>query len=278
MCAGSRKDFMHPNFSFNLVQVLWIVTFAAHLVLLVVLLGREHIRRFPWFSASIAFAAMRLLCSRLLYGRLPQITLGAIFITLADVSALVGILVLIEMGRRSFRGLSIARWSAGAGIVAVVSGGVVAYWGPWPQWKAIAFDTLLARLNMMQLAAQKLTLLTDIAMVLFGVLVVLLGRRYGAGWRTLTQRIVIGLSTASLSQVTIQLVLFFIGRSAIPHSQAEYEHLLNLRDNLLNANNVVYIVVLLWWILCLWQDEPKAAKAAPELKSAPEAAPPAEQA
>ena len=48
--------------------------------------------------------------------------------------------------------------------------------------------------------------------------------------------------------------------------------------SLLNANNVVYIVVLLWWILCLWQDEPKAAKAAPELKSAPEAAPPAEQA
>jgi hypothetical protein len=273
MRAGGNKDFMHPNLSFNLVQTLWIVTFAAHLVLLVVLLGREHIRRFPWFSASIAFAAMRLLCSRLLYGRLPQITLGTIFVTLADISAILGFIVLIEMGRRSFRGLSVARWSIGAAVIATISAATVWFWGPWPQWKALSFDTLLAQLNLMQLVAQKMTVLTDFGFILLGLLVVTLGRRFGSGWRTHTQRIMIGLFTASISQIAVQLILFYIGRSVVPHSQQEYEHLLAIRDNLLNANNAVYIAVLIWWILCLWREDPESAKAAPE----PQAAQPAEQ-
>ena len=37
---------------------------------------------------------------------------------------------------------------------------------------------------------------------------------------------------------------------------AEYEHIVNLRENLFNANSVVYLAVLIWWIACLWIDEP----------------------
>ena len=43
---------MHFNFAFTAVQVLWTLTFAAHLVLLVVLLGRDRTRRFPWFTTG----------------------------------------------------------------------------------------------------------------------------------------------------------------------------------------------------------------------------------
>ena len=78
---------MHFNFDFTAVQVLWTLTFAAHLVLLVVLMGRERIRRFPWFTTGIVLVTLRLLSSRLLYGRLPQLTMGGIFIVLADVTA-----------------------------------------------------------------------------------------------------------------------------------------------------------------------------------------------
>ena len=41
---------MHFNFGFTTIQVLWTLTFAALLVLLVVLLGRDRARRYPWFT------------------------------------------------------------------------------------------------------------------------------------------------------------------------------------------------------------------------------------
>ena len=52
---------------------------------------------------------------------------------------------------------------------------------------------------MLQLLAQKTGLLVDVLTIGLGLLVVLFGRRYGAGWRSHVQRILIGLSTASLS-------------------------------------------------------------------------------
>ncbi len=55
---------------FNTVQILWTLTFAALLVLLVVLLGRDRARRFPWFTASMALTALRLIASRILYDEL----------------------------------------------------------------------------------------------------------------------------------------------------------------------------------------------------------------
>ena len=61
---------MHLNFSFSAVQTLWTLTFAALLVLMVVLLGRDRVRHFPWFTTAIVLTALRLLASRLLFGRL----------------------------------------------------------------------------------------------------------------------------------------------------------------------------------------------------------------
>ena len=48
---------MHFNFDFSTGQILWTLTFAALLVLLVVLLGRDRARRFPWFTASMVMMA-----------------------------------------------------------------------------------------------------------------------------------------------------------------------------------------------------------------------------
>jgi len=56
---------MHLNFGFTTVQVLWTLTFAAVLVLLVVLLGRDRARRFPWFTVTIVLMGLRLLASRI---------------------------------------------------------------------------------------------------------------------------------------------------------------------------------------------------------------------
>jgi hypothetical protein len=248
---------MHFNFHFTTVQVLWTLTFASLLVLLVVLLGRDRMRRFPWFTAGIALVALRLLATRLLYNRLPQITMGAVFIVMANISALVGLLVVVEMARRAFGRVTRRTWILGGLAVLAVGVGVLAAWGPWPAAKSLAFDTLLAKLATLQLLAQKTGLLVDVLTITLGLLIVLFGRRYGAGWRSHVQQIVIGLSTASLAQTAAQAIWQTIVRTAAqPHSEAEYLRVVGLREKLFNANSVVYIAVVVWWIVCLWIDEP----------------------
>lgn len=252
---------MHFDFHFTAVSILWTLTFASLLVLLVVLMGRDRARRFPWFTGSIALVALRLLTNRLLHDKLPPLTMGAVAITLADLAALVGLIVLVEMARIAFRRAGARAWTGwGLGLLAL--GGLVVWkWGPWPHWKAIAFDTPIAKLQFMQLLAVKTGLLVDVLSVALGLLVVALGQRYGAGWRSHVQRIMIGLSTASLSQMGAQGIWEIIARHTTPHTRAEYEHVIGLQDKLLNTNSAVYAIVLIWWIVCLWIDEPGVATA-----------------
>ncbi len=257
---------MHLNFYFTAVQTLWTLTFAAHLVLLVVLLGRDRAKRFPWFTTAIALVALRLVSSRLLFGRLPQIELSRIFIVLADVSAVVGLVVVVELARNAFprapRKL-LFLWGA---VLLAVGGVVLAFWGPWPAWKTLTPITPMSILGMGQLFAQKAGALVDVATVGLGLLVAIFGRRYGAGWRGHAQQIAIGLSTASLAQIAVQVIWQIITRTAAPHSMEEYQRIVGLREKLFNANSVVYLLVAIWWIACLWMDEqagPTASEALP---------------
>jgi len=253
---------MHFNFDFTAAQIIWTLTFAAQLVLLVVLLGRDRAGRFPWFTASIVLLALKLLANRLLFGRLPVLTLNAIFIAMADLGVIVGLLVLLEIARRAFRGARRRTSIAGALALLAVAIGILSVWGPWPAWKTITADSALATLRLMQLGALKGDLLVDLLSVELGFIVVLFGRRYNAGWRSHSQRIVIGLSTASLAQLAAQGIWQIIARTAAPHTQAEYDRIIGLRDKLFNGSGAVYVAVLVWWIVCLWIDEPGAAAAA----------------
>jgi hypothetical protein len=122
-------------------------------------------------------------------------------------------------------------------------------------------------LKLLRLLAQKGDLLYDLLAVQLGVLVMLFGRRFKAGWRSHTQRIVIGLSTVAASWLTIEAVWQIIATTVHPHSQADYERIIGLGGKMVNANKAVYIAVLLWWIACMWVDEPGAAAA--EARSEP---------
>jgi hypothetical protein len=253
---------MHLNFGFTTVQILWTLTFAALLVLLVVLLGRDRARRFPWFTASMVLTAVRLLASRMLFGRMPQLTTSSIFLTLAAVEALVCLLVAIEIARRAFGGASRRAWITGTLALLAVGAGVLATWGPWPAWKAITADSAMTVLRLTQLVAQKTSLLSDVLTVGVGLLVVLFGRRFNAGFRSHTQQIVIGLSTAAIAQMGVRGIWQQIALHAAPQTQAEYEHVLGIQEKLYNANSVLFIAVLVWWIACLWINEPGPDSAA----------------
>jgi hypothetical protein len=250
---------MHLNFDFSANQILWTLTFAGLLVLLVVLLGRDRARRFPWFTAAMVMMALRMVASRLLFGRMPPVTSSEIFLVMSDIASIVTILVVVEIARRSFKGAGKVAWIVGALILLAVGGVITAKWGPWPSMKTLMAGSQLSALRIMQLFAQKTDLLGDVLIIQLGLLVVLFGRRFGAGWRSHTQQIVIGLSTASMAQLAVRLIWQQIAIHTTIHAQADYVHVMALQEKFYNANSVVYLAALVWWIVCLWIDEPGSA-------------------
>jgi hypothetical protein len=250
---------MHLNFDFTAGQILWTFSFAALLVLLVVLMGRDRVRLFPWFTASITLTALRLLTTRLLFGRMAPFALNSIFIILSLLGVLVSLVVLVELARHAFSRATRLVWINATGALLAAGAAVLIVWGPWPAWKAITADSSLATLRLLQLVSQKTEILGDVLAVGLGLLVVFFGRRFNAGWRSHTQQILIGLSTAAITQVAILGTLQVITPHVLPRSQAEYlkyQHILGLQGKLLNANSAVFLAVIVWWIVCLWINEP----------------------
>jgi hypothetical protein len=268
---------MHFHFPFSTGDIMWTLTFAAHLVLLVVLLGRDRMKRFPWFTASVVILALWLLTVRLLVNRLPQLTMNTISVAMADISALVGLLVIVEIARRAFGSVRRSTWVMGAVVLMVLGGVVLKFWGPWPSWSMVTARGTMANLRLLQLIAQKTTLLVDVETIGVGLLIVLLGSRFGAGWRSHTQQIVIGLSTVSISQLLVQgiqqnVITTAQANVAILRSIDEQRRVIGLLGKLTNTSSTIYVAVLIWWIVCLWRDEPGKVNAS-QTESATEAKP-----
>jgi hypothetical protein len=249
---------MHFHFPFTAVAVLWTLTFAAHLVLIVVLFGRDRARRFPLFTASIVFTSLRLIVARLLLPGVPQLAGIEIVLVTAVIGVVLSLLVLLELARHAFRSARREAWLTGALLVMAIGAAVLWFWGPWPHWAEVK---QASPWEIMQLLAQKGSLLVDVENIAVGLAIILLGYRFGAGWRSHTQRIVIGLSTASIGQLAVPAIWQAIARHSTPHSMAEYTHLIGLREGFYNANSALFFAVLVWWIVCVWMDEPGATRA-----------------
>jgi hypothetical protein len=252
---ASDKVEMHFNFNFSAVQILWTLTFAAILVLLVVLLGRDRARRFPWFTTSVVIIGLRLLASRLLFDRLAPIPMNTIFLSLALIAGLVNVVVLVELALHAFAGASRRAWMITTLVLLGASGIVLAFWGPWPAWKTLALDSALAWLRLVQFITQKLDLMVDTLSIGLGIVVIAFGRRYAAPFRSHTQQIVIGLSTTALAQTAARAIWQAIAMHAAPTTQAEYERVVGMQEKLYNASSAIFVLVLVWWIVCLWRNE-----------------------
>ena len=254
--AALHKGFMHFHFDLTAVQILWTLTFAALLVLLTVLFGRDRVRRFPWFTACIAFLALRLVAERLLYGHMAPIPMSVLFFALAYLALVVNLLVLFEVARCAFKGAR-RRTAAIATVLTIgISAAVVAIWGPWPAWKTVIASSELAHVRFMQMVSQKGDIFAAVLAIELGTLVVFLGRRYQAGWRSHPQRVAIGLSAAAMSLIATRATLQAIGTHAVIHSHAELNRLLALQARIADANSAIYLAVIIWWIAAFWIDEP----------------------
>jgi hypothetical protein len=245
------------------VEVLWTLTFAALLVLLVVLLGRDRDRRYPFFTFSIVVVALRLLVSRLLYNRISPVAMSTIFYSLSLLTALASLLVVVELARRAFAGASRRTWSVATLVVLGIAVGTLALWGPWPAWKTFVSGGLLALLRAVELIGERGDMLAGMLAIELCILIALFGRRFNAPWRSHTQQLILGLSTAAIAELAVRGTWQLIALKTSVHSQADYDRVMSLQEKLYNANNVIYICVIVWWIVCMWIDEPGTPAAAP---------------
>lgn len=253
---------MHLNFHFSAEQILWTLTFAANLVLLVVLLGRDRVRRFPFFTCSIVLIGLDMLAQKLLTNRLPPLISTEVSLTLANLEVIVAVLLAVELARRAFRGAKWPAWAVGSLVLLGGAAAVIARWGQWPPKQMIFDPSTLGHLRLMQLFAQKGDLFNEVLAVELFALVVIAGRRFKTGWRSHTQQILTGISTNS-AMLLVARVMWEAKARNMPRTHDGYNHMLGLQSHLLNANSMVVLAVTIWWIVCLWIDEPGAAAAAP---------------
>ncbi|HME58813.1 MAG TPA: hypothetical protein VKF63_10780 [Terracidiphilus sp.] len=239
-------------------RIIWTLTFAAQLVLLVVLVGRDRARRYPWFTAGIALLTLRMMAEVLLSGRMAKLPLQEFLFTLRDLAVIAGLLVLVEMARSAFAGIQRSVWIVNTVGLLLVAGGLLFFFEPWPVWKQLPWGTPVITLYLMQLAAQKGDVLVALLTVGLGVLVVIFGRHYKAGWRSHTQQIVIGLFAVAVTHLALETVIL----RTLHYTQAQSESVMRLRLSFAFAHELMYLAALVWWISWLWRDEPGAATVA----------------
>jgi hypothetical protein len=237
-------------------RIIWTLTFAAQLVLLVVLVGRDRARRYPWFTTGIALMALRLMAEVLLNGRMAKLPFSVITLMLADLAAIIGLLVVVELARQAFAGIKRSILIVNTAGLVLVAGGLLYFLGPWPVWKQFAeWDPTIVKLYLMQLIAQKVDLLVALLTVGLGLLVFLFGRRFKAGWRSHAQSIVIGLFAVAVSLLAQEIVIL----RTLHFTQAAQASVMRLRLSFAFAHELVYLAALVWWIAWLWRDEPGTA-------------------
>ena len=249
------KVAMHFNFDFSASQILWTLTFAALLVLLVVLLGRDRARRFPWFTASIAMMGLLMLTTQCMLAKMSRITGTVTFLALSDLDVVIALMVVVELARHAFRGVGQLGWTTGTLAMLGVAAAVAPFGDRGPVEDGDrhigACDDPADRYDRGQ--GQPIHRRAD-------------DRAGSAGdpvWKTLRRRMAQPYATDRDRTVNGLARANDAARSAGGnrkhtqiHTQAEYDRVVDLRDKLIHANNVMYLCVMMWWIACLWVDEP----------------------
>jgi hypothetical protein len=260
---------------FTVEQILWALVLAAHLVLLIVLLGRDRTGRFPWFAAAIALSSVHLISDHLLHGKLTTLAFYWQSYTAMLLESILGILVLNELCRRVFSNRASGRvvnfkgWLGWALVTLSLAAGAIWLWGPWPTWKALTQEPAQLPVLLVVLSAMKGQLFLAILTVEIGLLLRIFGRRFGSGWRSHPQQIALGLSTYALAFLAVQATTDLIKHTVHLKSREEYERIVRLFTNLDNGRFAVWFLVLAWWIVWLWRNDPSEPAAALEVVEAP---------
>ena len=268
---------MPAHFALTFRQVLWTLSFASHLVLLVVLFGRHLARRYPFFTAITVLLALRLLAEDLLGGRIAVLTLQEIYLVGSDLSALLALGLSVELLRRAFAGASRAFWQRTIAALTLVTATAMGFWKPWLTPAQICppnATTTIRVLNAMVLWAaprgtllvprglDKGNLLGQLLLLQVGLLILFLGRRYQAPLRSHTFKIALGFAALALVWLGSQLGWQIIVSTVHIQSRAQYDGILALGGRLINTGHIANLIAVLWWIGWLWFEEKQPLQAA----------------
>jgi len=238
--------------SFTAEKILWALRLAGLLALLVVLFARRHARRFPWFTASIALSALYMVVERLISWRFSPHVMAWVLVLGHDLMALVGVIVVLELGQRVFERVRQKTRFVGILVMLAVGVGIMTFWGPRPTEAMLWMDSELSALQLLRVADLNGFLLADLLAVQLGILVIIFGREYKGSGRSHSVQIVLGLAVAAITQMSLVGGWQALIKWALIPGQAEYERLMSLQDVLFNIASGVYVAVLVWWIVSLW--------------------------
>jgi hypothetical protein len=247
----------------NMEQVLWALVLAAHLLLLIVLMGRDRIRSFPWFTAVIVLSTVRLLADHLLAGKLTTIAFYWQSYSATALDVVLSIAVLLELSRRVFSsgkaGLLLKPrgyigWSF---ITVAIAAASVWGWTVWTNWQMPKADHSQIPLLAVYLIATKGQLFLAVLTIEVALLLRFFGGRFGFGWKSHVQQIALGLSTNCIASLAVQGITESIIRTLRHGSPAniDRERITHLFSNLDNARFAIWFLVLLWWTIWLGRDE-----------------------
>lgn len=246
----------------NLEQILWALVLAAHLVLLVVLLGRDRSSRFPWFTAAIGLSSAHLIADHLLSGKLTTIAFYWQSYSAVLIGSILSFLVLVELARAVFASgkaglkLTARAWAGWTLVLVILAGNAVWFWGPWPSMAALKGNPQQLPILLLVLSGIKSELFVALVAVMLGLLLRIFGKRFGFGWRSHPEQIALGLSTYSLGFLAVLATTDIIKHTVHLTSREQYDHIVRIFAKLDNARFALWAVVLIWWSVWLWLDEP----------------------
>jgi hypothetical protein len=247
---------------FSIEQILWAILLAAHLTLLIALIGRERSARFRWFTTYMAISAIILIANHMLHGKLTTVAFYWQSYSLLALESIVGLFMLAELAKQTFStgktGLIVKPnfylgWGA---ILVAITTAIVWAWGPWPTLQALQADPTQLRLLIVILIGMKGQIAVMILTVLVSLVMRIFGPRFGAGWRSHPQQIALGLSTSALAFLAVQAINDVLSHTLHPKTRPEYERAVHLVTRLENGRTVIWILALVWILYWIWRDEP----------------------
>ncbi len=245
--------------------VLFTLLLAGQMVLLVVLYGRDRMKLYPWFSASIILTALKELVDKLLFERISQIPFEFIKNALGVLTVFIGLGVLVELARKFFPGVTFMRRLIASGLITLITATVVYFWGPWTANGDLGFKSQIGVVNLLLVSASHgEQILLPCATVLLGVLVLFVLRHNRGFWQSHTVKIFAGLTTCSLMFLVMRATAQTIAITANAHGMTmkEFTQIQGMMDQLRTLPLITLIIVQIWWIYSLWNEEGEVKKPA----------------
>lgn len=219
----------------------WAAGFAAHLILLLVLLIRKRVKTFPVFTLLVTLNVARTVALFLIQRYSTRSVYFYSFWSLAVIDVALQLGVIYEMASRIFRpeghwAIDVRRGMLGWTVasIAVAAGFASLPTPPAKIWEQV----VMIRGN----------LFSDALLSELFVGLIVLSAQSGLPWKTHVARITQGLGVYSLATLAIEMARTYFGLKAGT----------NVYDELTRLRMAIYLTCVTFWIVMLWRQAPTA--------------------